>query len=215
MNHQKREEIINYVKSNLQKREAAHDWQHIQRVLKLCKNISKNYTIKENVLFLAALLHDLKDYKFSQEEKDILSPKGLMQKFEIEQGIQNETLKIIDSISYKGGTNPPKTNCIEFKIVQDADRLDAIGAIGIARTFNYGGYKGNAMYDSQIPVRDKMSFEEYKNGKSTTINHFYEKLLLIKDLLHTPEAKKIAEKRHQFMLHFLKQFHKEWYVEID
>ena len=166
------------------------------------------------VIELAALLHDIADPKFHNGDETIAS--RIVNEFLTEQKVDSETIEkvifIIENMSFKNRNDAPENLPLELKIVQDADRLDAIGAIGIARTFNFGGYKNNLMYHPDIEPKLNQSKEEYKKSNGTTINHFYEKLLLLKDLLNTETAKEIAERRHQFMLQFLDEFYKEWTV---
>jgi uncharacterized protein len=165
---------------------------------------------------IAALLHDIADYKFHNGDENI-GPR-IAREFLISQNLPDEivthVVQIIDNISFKGGNTMGKFKSPELDIVQDADRLDALGAIGIARTFNYGGFKGRALYDPAIAPNMNMSKEEYKNSTAPTINHFYEKLLLLKDRMNTETGKQIAEDRHRFMQQFLDQFYGEWNGEF-
>jgi uncharacterized protein len=159
---------------------------------------------------MAALLHDIPDEKLNDSaEAGKNKLNAFLNSIALPEDAQKAIVEIIDSISFKGGSKT-ELKTIEAKIVQDADRLDAIGAIGIARTFAYGGKKGQPIYDPSIHVREEMSIEEYRKGKSTSIHHFYEKLLKLKDLLNTDTAKEMAEKRHQTMVDFLEQFYLEW-----
>ncbi|PLR77227.1 phosphohydrolase [Bacillus sp. V3-13] len=200
-----------FVKESLRDDATGHDWHHIDRVRKNALNIaSKEQRGDLFVIEMAALLHDTADEKLNVSgaagEKKLLA---FMDTLDLSIAIKEHILDIIFSISYKGG-NSKALASIEAEIVQDADRLDAIGAIGIARTFAYGGSKGQPIYDPRIETREKMTVEEYRNGKSSSIHHFYEKLLKLKDLLHTDAAKQLAEARHQFMEQFLQEFHSEW-----
>jgi uncharacterized protein len=211
---------INFVKFTLKNAEAGHDWFHVERVWKLSKKISENEEGDLEIIELGALLHDIADPKFHNGDEDLALK--ISREFLESQNLEEEkiikVLFIIKNISFKNRNekteisieNPVK----ELQIVQDADRLDAIGAIGIARTFNFGGFKNNLMYDPEIFPKLKMSKEEYKKSDGTTINHFYEKLLLLKDLINTETAKKIALKRHDFMQSFLDEFLDEWEVKI-
>ena len=161
---------------------------------------------------MGALLHDIADSKFHNGDETI-GPKmadDFMTTIGIEDSVKKHVVVIIENISFKGGNFEKNFNSKELDIVQDADRLDAIGAIGIARTFNYGGFKNNLIHDPENMPKMHMSKEEYKKHKGTTINHFYEKLLLLKDLMNTNTGKQIAEQRHEFMLTFLDQFYREW-----
>lgn len=210
------EKTINFVKQKLEGAEAGHDWFHIERVWKLSKKIAKNEKANTEIVELAALLHDIADPKFHDGDETLAIKISLefLKSIDVEEIIINQVLYIIEYISFKNRGQAPEISSIELQIVQDADRLDAIGAIGIARTFNFGGFKNNLMYHPDIQPQLNMSKEEYKKSNGTTINHFYEKLLLLKDLMNTETAKKIASERHDFMLKFLDEFYKEWKVEI-
>lgn len=211
---------VNFVKLKLKNAEAGHDWFHIERVWKLSKLISKTEGGDLEIIELGALLHDIADPKFhnGDEELALKISREFLESQNLENNKIEKVLFIIKNISFKNrneqaeytSENPIK----ELQIVQDADRLDAIGAIGIARTFNFGGFKNNKMYDPEILPKINMSKEEYKKSDGTTINHFYEKLLLLKDLMNTETAKKIASKRHDFMKNFLQEFLQEWEVKI-
>lgn len=202
---------ISFVKKQLQGAEAGHDWFHVERVWKLSQKIAAKEGGNLPVIELAALLHDIADPKFHNGDEHLaleISEDFLKQE-NISKEITENVLYIIRNISFKNKKvldNPS----LELQIVQDADRLDAIGAIGIARAFNFGGYKNNVIYDPDIPPQLNMSKEEYKKSNGTTINHFYEKLLLLKDLLNTGTARKMAAERHRFMLSFLDEFYREW-----
>lgn len=209
------ENTIDFVKQKLNGAEAGHDWFHIERVWKLSKKIAKTEDCKIEVVELAALLHDIADPKFhnGDETLAITISKEFLESQNVEKSSIEEVLFIIKNISFKNRNEVTENVPIELKIVQDADRIDAIGAIGIARTFNFGGFKNNLMHDPDISPKLNMSKEEYKKSNGTTINHFYEKLLLLKDLMNTQAGKKIAEERHLYMLSFLDQFYKEWNVD--
>ena len=206
------EKTIIFVKQQLQNIESGHDWFHIERVFKNALLIAKTENCNLLVVQLAALLHDIADSKFNNGDENI-GPK-IAREFlflnNIEPEIIDQIVFIIENISFKGGNFERKKSTIELEIVQDADRLDAIGAIGIARTFNYGGYKNRQIYNPEIAPNLAMTKEQYKNSEAPTINHFYEKLLLLKDKMNTETAKKIALERHQFMETFLEQFYNEW-----
>ena len=210
------EKTINFVKEKLEGAEAGHDWFHIERVWKLSKKISEKEGGNLEVIELSALLHDIADPKFhnGDETLAIKISSEFLKSIKVEEKIINQVLYIIENISFKNREESHQNPSLELQIVQDADRLDAIGAIGIARTFNFGGFKNNLMYHPDIQPKLNMSKEEYKKSNGTTINHFYEKLLLLKDLMNTETAKKIASERHDFMLKFLDEFYKEWKVEI-
>lgn len=206
---------ITFVKDQLQGAEAGHDWFHIERVWKLSKKIAQSENCNLEVVELSALLHDIADSKFHDGDENLALKisRDFLENQNVSPEIIEQTLFIIKNISFKNRGEVPGDLPIELKIVQDADRLDAIGAIGIARTFNFGGFKNNLMYHPEIPPKLNMSKEEYKKNQGTTINHFYEKLLLLKDLMNTRKGKDLAEERHQFMLGFLEEFYKEWNVE--
>jgi uncharacterized protein len=210
------EKTINFVKEKLEGAEAGHDWFHIERVWKLSKKISEKEGGNFVVIELSALLHDIADPKFhnGDETLAIKISSEFLKSIKVEEKIINQVLYIIENISFKNRGESHQNPSLGLQIVQDADRLDAIGAIGIARTFNFGGFKNNLMYHPDIQPKLNMSKEEYKKSNGTTINHFYEKLLLLKDLMNTETAKKIASERHDFMLKFLDEFYKEWKVEI-
>jgi len=203
---------ISFVKETLQGAEGGHDWFHIQRVFKTSQTIAKQEDVDLLVVALGALLHDIADSKFHNGDETV-GPKiarEFLEKIEVEKTIIDHVVLIIENISFKGGNSIQKFKSPELDVIQDADRLDAIGAIGIARCFNYGGFKNRALYDPAIKPNLQMSKEEYKNAETPTINHFYEKLLLLKDRMNTATGKKIAEERHLFMEGFLTQFYKEW-----
>lgn len=208
---------ISFVKETLKNAEGGHDWFHILRVWNNAKLISKNENVDIFIVELGALLHDIADAKFHNGDESI-GPKMAREFLESQQVNESVILhveQIILNISFKASlssenNNQQKFASLELKVVQDADRLDAIGAIGIARCFNYGGFKNRALYNPDIPPKLTMTKEEYKNSDSPTINHFYEKLLLLKDKMNTATGKKIAQDRHQFMENYLEQFFKEW-----
>lgn len=203
---------ILFVKEKLQNAEGGHDWFHIERVYNNALLIADSEKCDLEVVKLAALLHDIADSKFHDGDESI-GPK-IAREFLILQDIAeekiNHIISIIENMSFKGGRFEAKFHSKELEIVQDADRLDAIGAIGIARAFNYGGFKNRPLYNPNIQPNLNMSKEEYKNSESPTLNHFYEKLLLLKDKMNTETGKKIAQKRHDFMVIFLGQFYAEW-----
>jgi len=189
------DQTITFVKKELEGAEAGHDWFHIQRVYNNVLNLLKTEQANEQVVVLGALLHDIADSKFHNGDETIGPKKAMdfMTSIDINDDVKQHVVKIIENISFKGGNFNKTFHSKELEIVQDADRLDAIGAIGIARTFNYGGYKNNGLYDPEIQPKLKMTKEEYKKHKGTTINHFYEKLLLLKDLI-IPEPVKKSQK---------------------
>lgn len=207
------ERTSEFVKETLAQAEGGHDWFHTVRVYKNALHIAKGEQ-KADVLILAlaALLHDIADSKFhnGDEEKGPRIAKAFLEKNHVEASKVEAVVKIIENVSFRGGHKKSDYTSLELEIVQDADRLDAIGAIGIARTFNYGGFKNRKLYDPAIKPDLEMSAEAYKKSEAPTINHFYEKLLLLKDGLHTKTAKEIAAGRHAYMEGFLKQFYAEW-----
>ena len=203
---------IKFVKQELKNAEGGHDWFHIQRVYKNSLLIANCEDCDILVVKLAALLHDIADSKFHNGDETV-GPKKARLFLESENVSENtivHVINIIENISFKGGNTIKNFHSLELDIVQDADRLDAIGAIGIARTFNYGGFKNRSLYNPDIAPNLHMSKEEYKNSETPTINHFYEKLLLLKDKMNTKTGKEIATERHRFMESFLSQFYAEW-----
>jgi len=203
---------IKFVKQDLENAEGGHDWFHIQRVYKNSLLIANGEDCDILVVKLAALLHDIADSKFHNGDETV-GPKKARLFLESENVSENtivHVINIIENISFKGGNVVKSFQSLELDIVQDADRLDAIGAIGIARTFNYGGFKNRSLYNPDIAPNLHMSKEEYKNSETPTINHFYEKLLLLKDKMNTKTGKEIATERHRFMESFLSQFYAEW-----
>jgi uncharacterized protein len=206
------DQTISFVKTQLSGAEGGHDWFHIERVWKNALLIADGESCDLLVVELGALLHDIADSKFHNGD-ETLGPKlarEFLESLNVDEPTILHVINIIDNISYKGGNFERKFNSKELAIVQDADRLDAIGAIGIARCFNYGGFRNRALYDPEIPPVLNMSKDDYKKSESPTINHFYEKLLLLKDRMNTETAKKIATQRHEFMESFLTQFYAEW-----
>jgi len=211
MKHQLLDKTREFVKQRLQNTESGHDWLHIERVYQNSLQLIESISCNKTIVLVAVLVHDLNDSKFNAgkeqailaEIKTFLRNAGMLEE-EISQ-VEN----IIENMSFRHSFHQQEEKSIEFQIVQDADRLDAIGAIGIARAFSYGGYKQRAFYDETLPAITHQSSDSYQNSKAATISHFYEKLLLLKDQMNTSAAKKLAEKRHRFMLVFLKQFEAE------
>ena len=207
------ESTISFVKTELKNAEGGHDWFHIERVYKNTLSIAKHEDVNTTVVTLAALLHDIADSKFHNGDETIGSRKA--SEFLLSKNVDSEIIEhvtqIIDNMSFKNtfDLNTSFTSK-EMEVVQDADRLDAIGAIGIARCFNYGGFKDRALYNPEIKPNLNMTKAEYKNSDAPTINHFYEKLLLLKDQMNTKTGKRIALERHNYMKGFLKQFYAEW-----
>jgi uncharacterized protein len=186
---------------------SGHDWLHLQRVLTTARRLSEGEKADMFLVETGSLLHDVDDFKFHKPGDDPTGKtKEILEKYEIEEKIKKRILDIISHVSYKADDRLSVQKTLEGKIVQDADRLDAMGAIGISRTFAYNGHTGNAIYDPVHPPNPKISAEEYMKNRSTAINHFYEKLLLLKNKLNTPQARKIAEHRHKFLEDFLREF---------
>jgi uncharacterized protein len=202
-----------FVQQQLTNAEGGHDWFHVLRVFNNAKLISENENADGFIVALGALLHDIADSKFHDGDESV-GPKVAREflfKQNVDSTVIEHIIKIIENISFKSSLDGKKNfNSLELKIIQDADRLDAIGAIGIARCFNYGGFKDRKLFDPSINPNLKMTKNEYKNSDSPTINHFYEKLLLLKDKMNTKTGKRIAANRHQFMELYLKQFYAEW-----
>jgi uncharacterized protein len=205
------QKTADFVKLEFSADSSGHDWWHIHRVWKNALAICKHEKADEYIVQLAALLHDLDDWKFNASEDETPHrAKAWMQSLDVEAPIIEQVCQIIMSVSYKGAGVENTMESIEGFIVQDADRLDAIGAIGIGRAFAYGGYKGRPLYDPESPPQLHANFEAYKNSKSATINHFHEKLFMLKGMMNTPTAKRIAEGRNQVMLEFVERFMREW-----
>ena len=197
-----------YVRETLEGEASGHDWWHIYRVWQLAKHIGEKEGADMFIVELVALLHDIADFKFHGGDATA-GPRVAgewLQTLNVDEEVINHVKDIILNLSYKGAKVENKIKTKEGFVVQDADRLDAIGAMGVARTFAYGGHKGHSMHDPNIKVKIHESFEEYKNHKGTTINHFYEKLLLLKERMNTETAKQIAEERHKYMEEFLDRF---------
>ena len=203
---------ILFVKQQLENAEGGHDWFHIERVYKNALLIAEGVDCDLIVVKLGALLHDIADSKFHGGDETVgpKTARTFLESQNVKEDIILHVIAIIENISFKGGNFEKKFNSKELEIVQDADRLDAIGAIGIARTFNYGGFKNRPLYNPNIQPNMNMNKEEYKNSESPTLNHFYEKLLLLKDKMNTETSKKLSHKGHDFMVTFLSQFYAEW-----
>lgn len=203
---------IAFVKQQLEGAEGGHDWFHIERVYKNSLLIAKEEECDLTVVQLGALLHDIADSKFHGGDETVgpKTARAFLESQNTSEKIIQHVINIIENISFKGGNFEKKFNSKELEIVQDADRLDAIGAIGVARAFNYGGFKNRVLYNPDIQPNLNMNKEEYKKNDSPTLNHFYEKLLLLKDKMNTTAGLKIAEERHKFMEQFLSQFYAEW-----
>ena len=203
---------ISFVKEKLQNAEGGHDWFHIERVYKNSLLIAKEEDCDITIVQLGALLHDIADSKFHDGDETVgpRTARTFLESQNVDEQTIQHVINIIENISFKGGNFEKQFNSKELEILQDADRLDALGAIGIARCFNYGGFKNRALYNPDIKPNLNMSKEEYKNSQSPTLNHFYEKLLLLSAKMNTPTGKKIAEARHKYMQYFLSQFMGEW-----
>ena len=205
-----------YVRNELANDSSGHDWLHVYRVWKTAQKLAEKEHADSTVVQLAALLHDIADWKFNDGNENIGPQKARawLEQLRVEEHIIAHVCQIIKDLSFKGAHVKTAMKTKEGMIVQDADRLDALGAIGVARTFAYGGHKGREMHDPNIKPELHSTFEGYKNGKSPTINHFYEKLLLLKDRMNTQTAKVIAEQRHAYMEEYLKRFFDEWDQQI-
>lgn len=203
---------LDFVKETLYGEGSGHDYWHVYRVWNNAKSLAKNEDCNYYIVELGALLHDIADHKFYGGDLTVgpRVAKEFLEKLQVANEDIDAVCEIISTISFKGAKVESKMSTIEGMIVQDADRLDAIGAIGIARTFAYGGHKGHEMYNPEITPQLHDSFEAYSSSNGTTVNHFYEKLLLLKDLMNTKTAKMIAEKRHKYMEVFLNQLYDEW-----
>ncbi len=210
------DKAIDFVKKALSGAEGGHDWWHIYRVWRLSKYIAQTEGGNMFIIELGALLHDIADSKFHNGDETIgpRRAKDFLKSLNVNPKVIKHIENIIANISFKGGKHIQKFKSLELDIIQDADRLDAIGAIGITRTFNYGGYKGREIYNPEIKANLNMTKEEYKNSNTPTLNHFYEKLLLLKDKMNTKTGHLLARQRHRFMQQFLDEFYKEWNIEL-
>jgi uncharacterized protein len=210
------EKTIDFVKEVLSDAEGGHDWWHIYRVWKLSKHITQTENVDNFVVELGALLHDIADSKFHNGDEEIGPRKAreFLSSLDVEEKVITHIENIISNISFKGGKHTQKFKSLELDVIQDADRLDAMGAIGVARTFNYGGHKGREIYNPEIKPNLNMTKEEYKNSNAPTLNHFYEKLLLLKDRMNTNTGKSMAEQRHKYVEQLLDDFYKEWNGEL-
>ncbi len=204
--------INNVVKSFHEGETTGHDWFHIQRVVKMAKKIALAENADVVKVEIIALLHDVADYKLNNGDEKVGLEKisNLLKSINFDEHEIMEIMEDIKNISFKGGNNCAINQSFESKIVQDADRIDALGAIGIARAFAYGGSKHRELYNPAIKPQLIQTVQEYQNSKAPTLNHFYEKLLLLKDKMNTTTAKQIATQRHDFLEDFLKQFYQEW-----
>lgn len=199
-----------FSRSVLENDASGHDWWHIHRVVQMAKRIAREEGADLFICTIAALLHDVADEKLNpSKEAGLRKVEAWLEANLPEEEHRAHVMDIISNMSYNGGKNPPMRT-LEGKVVQDADRLDAIGAISIARAFVYAGWKGTPIHDPAIPPRGEMTAEEYRNGKSTAINHFHEKLLKLKDLVNTDAARRIAGERHRYMEEYVERFYEEW-----
>lgn len=201
-----------FVQNTLQQAEGGHDWWHTYRVWKMAATLGRAESVDMTVVELAALLHDVADSKFHDGNEEIgpATAAAFLQKEKVPADISLHVVQIVRHMSYKNSLEAGGFTSREMQVVQDADRLDAIGAIGIARAFSYGGYNKRLLYDPAVPPHLHMTKAQYKNSTAPTINHFYEKLLLLKDTLHTAAGRQMAAERHAFMEAYLQQFYKEW-----
>ena len=205
-------QTVAFVKFELQDAEKGHDWWHIERVRRIALTIAKTEPADPFIVELSALLHDIADSKFNDGNESIGVEKAtaFLRNIAVDEGVVEHIGRIIANISFKGGNVTPDFHSAGLAVVQDADRLDAMGAIGIARAFNYGGFMGRELYNPAIKPVLGMTREQYKSSTAPTINHFYEKLLTLKDRMNTVTGRKMAERRHQFMELYLSQFFREW-----
>ena len=210
------EKTVAFVKATLKGAEGGHDWFHIERVWNNSKLIASFEEADLFVVQLGALLHDIADSKFHNGDESVgpTLARNFLQSLGVNEDVVHHVENIIRNISFKGGKEASRFKSIELDIVQDADRLDALGAIGIARAFNYGGFKNRALFDPAIAPNLDMSKEEYKNSSAPTINHFYEKLFLLTDRMNTKTGRRLAQARHDFMQSYVEQFYKEWHGEL-
>lgn len=206
------DKTISFVRMRMEGLESGHDWSHVQRVWKMSLKIAGQEGGDRLVISMAALLHDIADHKFHHGDLKAGgdAARRWLNEINLDPGISERIADIVNKVSFKGSGMRDEMDSLEGKIVQDADRLDAMGAIGIARAFSYGGFKKRIMYDPTIPPLVHDTFEAYAGNSNPTINHFYEKLLLLKDRMHTATARRIAEERHAFMEVYLEQFFREW-----
>jgi uncharacterized protein len=206
------QQTIAHVKAALSGAEAGHDWFHIERVWKAAKQIAQTEEVDGFIVELGALLHDIADSKFHGGDETVgpRQARAFLESLGVDESVVAHVENIVAHISFKGGNHEQAFNSPELEVVQDADRLDALGAIGIARAFAYGGHKGRELFNPAVPPNLNMTKEEYKHSAAPTINHFYEKLLLLKDRMNTATGRAMAERRHRFMEAYLEEFYREW-----
>ena len=207
------EKTTEFVRATLAEAEAGHDWWHIYRVWQNAQHIAQFEPVDQRVVELGALLHDIADAKFHEGDEEIgpHTAQQFLEQCSVDAEMNEHVINIVRHISFKGGNFEPGFHSPELAVVQDADRLDALGAIGIARAFHYGGFRNRPLYDPNVLPNLNMSKEEYKSSQAPTINHFYEKLLLLRDRMNTETGRQMAEERHRFMEQFLAQFNQEWH----
>ncbi len=201
-----------YVKGRLEGEASGHDWYHVLRVMRIATHIAQEEKADLFIVQMAALLHDLDDWKFSEDGEDhgAREAREWLESSEVDAPTADRICRIIEGMSFKGADVPTPMDTIEGKVVQDADRLDAMGAVGIGRAFAYGGRKGREMHNPALKPTFHQSFEEYRASKGTTINHFHEKLLLLKERMNTGTGRKMAQERDAFLRLFLQRFLEEW-----
>ncbi|PTM59760.1 HD domain-containing protein [Desmospora activa] len=210
------QKTAHYVKEKMMGEESGHDWWHVQRVWLLAQKLAIEEGADRLVVELAALLHDIADWKFHDGDETVgpATARAWLQSLQAPADVTDHVCRIIATLSFKGAHVVTPMETLEGAVVQDADRLDAIGAIGIARTFAYGGYVGQAIYHPDIPPVLHQSAAEYKQKRSTSLNHFYEKLFLLKDRMNTPSARRIAEERHRYMVKYVQRLADECYLDF-
>jgi len=201
-----------FVEQTLSADSSGHDWYHVRRVWQVARQIGRAESADPYVVELAALLHDIADWKFHDGDAAAgpRAARAWLTELAVDAATIDHVCEIIERLSFKGSGVADEMPLLEGRVVQDADRLDAIGAIGIARTFAYGGHVGQPIHDPLVPPQRHDSFEAYKNSRGTSINHFYEKLLLLKDRMQTPTGRRMAEDRHRYLEQFLERFFQEW-----
>jgi len=205
------QKTVEFISSEFESEGSGHDWFHVDRVRRLALRLGQTESSEPFIIEMGALLHDLDDWKLTASESHFpFKAQKWLAEMEVEEEVVTLILEVIEDVSYQGAGIETPVRSVEAAVVQDADRLDAIGAIGIARTFAYGGHKSRLIYDPSIKPVMHSDFQSYKNSTAPTINHFYEKLLLLKDRMNTNSAKSIAEQRHWFMENYLEQFYDEW-----
>jgi len=210
---EKLSQTAEYIKKEFSNESTGHDWWHIVRVWNMAASLARAEGADLYITEMAALLHDLDDWKFNESDDPVRAIAWLNELNEEKEATEH-IIEILKNVSYKGAGVDTPMQSNEGKCVQDADRLDALGAIGIARTFAYGGHKGNEIYNPTVKPQMHQSFDDYKTKSSHTINHFYEKLLLLKDRMNTETGKRLAQQRHAFMMVYLDQFYAEWKAEL-